>query len=165
MNKDCVARIYLGRRRCSDALLSPNFSLRNFNFCLDQMLDLGLPIKHYARAMAECPAIVHWEAHIDGYDIEFVLGSEAEISYTIHVTQSLGLDVEELEKLPKYSDMEILDFNLYNRFPNDVAFLLKNEEELIQHLVIAFLRMTTIILYPLWSWILIKNPGLFQIRV
>lgn len=153
LNNDCLARIYLGRRRGPDAPPAPNFSLRNFNFCLDQMLELGLPVEDYARAMAGCLAIIHWHARMDGYDVEFVLGSDAEVSYTTHVTQSLGLNVEKLEKLPKHSDIEVLqrlnfqrratnlwvlDFNLCNRFPMDDTFILKHEEELVSQLVHAF---------------------------
>ncbi|KAK5652411.1 hypothetical protein OQA88_10453 [Cercophora sp. LCS_1] len=153
LNNDCLARIYLGRRRRPDAPPAPNFSLRNFNFCLDQMFELGLPVEEYARVMAGCLAIIHWQARMDGYDIEFVLGSDAEISYTTHITQSIGLDVEQLEQLPKHSDIEVLqrvnfqrratrlwvlDFNLCNRFPMDDAFILKHEEELVNQLVLAF---------------------------
>ncbi|KAK3988197.1 hypothetical protein QBC44DRAFT_244222 [Cladorrhinum sp. PSN332] len=158
LNNDCLARVYLGRRhgRHPDVPLAPNFSLRNFNFCLDQMIKLEYPVEDYARAMAECLAVVHWYARMDGYDVEFVLGSEdAEVPYATRVAESLGLGVEQLEQLPKHSDIEstlqrgvsfqrrettsttttrlwILDFNLCNRFPmNDDAFILKHEEELV----------------------------------
>lgn len=52
-NADCLARVCLGRRRAAWAPLSRNLTLRNFNLCLDQMLELGLPVSEYARAMAE----------------------------------------------------------------------------------------------------------------
>ncbi|KAK0704831.1 zinc finger protein-domain-containing protein [Lasiosphaeris hirsuta] len=153
LNNDCLACIYLGRRRNPDAPLAPNFSLRNFNFCPDQMLELELPVEEYTRAMAGCLALIHWDAHMDGYDVEFVLGSDDEISYTTHVTQSLGVDVEPIEQLPKHSDIEVLqrvnlqrrvtrpwvlDFNLCNRFPKDDTFILEHEEELVNQLVLAF---------------------------
>ena len=153
LNNDCLARIYLSRRRTPNALPTPNFSLRNFNFCLDQMLQLGLPVQDYAREMAVCLASVHWHARMDGFDIEFVLGSDAQLSYTTHVAQSLGMDVEQLEKLPKHTDIEalqclafqrravrvwVLDFNLCNRFPMDDAFILQHEEEILSQLVLAF---------------------------
>jgi len=153
LNNDCLARMYLGRRRIPNAPPTPNFSLRNFNFCLDQMLELGLPVQDYAREMAACLAILHWHARMDGFDIEFVLGSDAELSYTTHVAQSLGMDVEQLEKLPKHSDIEVLqrlnfqrrvvrlwvlDFNLCNRFPMDDAFIVEHEKEILSQLVLAF---------------------------
>ncbi|KAK1829300.1 zinc finger protein [Podospora conica] len=153
LNIDCLARIYLGRRRTPGAPPTPNFSLRNFNFCLDQMLELGLQVEDYAREIATCLAIVHWQARMDGFDIEFVLGSDVELSYTTHVTQSLGMDVEQLEQLPKHSDIDVLqrqdfqkrvarlwvlDFNLCNRFPMDDAFIVEHEEEVLTQLVHAF---------------------------
>ncbi|KAK4183639.1 zinc finger protein-domain-containing protein [Podospora australis] len=156
LNNDCLARVYLGRRRQNPhaAPPTPNFSLRNFNFCLDQMLELGLPVREYAREIASCLAILHWHARMDGYDIEFVLGSDAEPSYiTTHVTESLGIDVEDLEELPKHTDSEVslrlglqrravrlwvVDFNLCNRFPMKNAFILEHEKEFISQLVLAF---------------------------
>ncbi|KAK3360836.1 zinc finger protein-domain-containing protein [Lasiosphaeria ovina] len=147
LNNDCLARMYLGRHRTPNPPLAPNFSLRNYNLCLDQMLALGLPVQDYAREMAACLAIIHWQARVDGYDIEFVLGSDAE--YATHVAQSLGMDVEQLEQLPKHSDVEVLlqrrgvrlwviDFNLCNRFAMDDAFILGHEKEVLSQLVLAF---------------------------
>ncbi|KAK3364663.1 hypothetical protein B0T25DRAFT_514304 [Lasiosphaeria hispida] len=108
LNNNCLARMYLGRRRTPNAPPTPNFSLRNFNFCLDQMLELGFPVQDYAREMAACLATLHWYARMDSFDIQFALGSDAELSYTTHVAQSLGMDVEQLEKLPKHSNIEVL---------------------------------------------------------
>ncbi|KAK4465460.1 zinc finger protein [Cladorrhinum samala] len=153
LNKDCVARVYLGRRRAPNTRLPPNFSLRNFNFCLDQMLDLELPVKYYAKAMAACLAVIHWHCRMDGYDIEFVLGSDASVSYTTHITEKLGLDVDQIDKLDAHSDIEalqrtnyqrratrlwVLDFNLCSRFPRDDTFILERERDVISQLVIAF---------------------------
>lgn len=50
-NRDCLARIYLGRRGSLKAPAQPNFTLRNFNLCLDQMISLGIPICTLAAAM------------------------------------------------------------------------------------------------------------------
>ncbi|GLI75226.1 hypothetical protein PoHVEF18_003479 [Penicillium ochrochloron] len=66
----------LGSRRQQPKLLSPNFTLRNYNLHLDQMLELGLPVLLFASTMGEALANIHWAAHVDGYDIEFELGSE-----------------------------------------------------------------------------------------
>ncbi|PHH86803.1 hypothetical protein CDD83_9740 [Cordyceps sp. RAO-2017] len=36
----------------------------------------NLPVHEYARDMGEALAIMHWAAHINAYDVEFVMGSE-----------------------------------------------------------------------------------------
>lgn len=71
-NRDCLARIYLGRR--SSSTKSANFTLRNFNLHIDQLRALGLPVQHYAVAIAKALATIHWAANVSAYDIEFVLG-------------------------------------------------------------------------------------------
>ena len=76
-NKDCLIRLYLGRRRHSTIRVKEKveyFSLRNFKLCLDQMEDLELDSSYYALQMADVLAIMHWEAQIDAADVEFVLG-------------------------------------------------------------------------------------------
>jgi hypothetical protein len=73
-NRDCLARVYLGRR--SDSKPSANFTLRNFNLHLDQMLSVDAPVFKYAKMIAEALAVIHWQANVDGFDIEFDLGSE-----------------------------------------------------------------------------------------
>ena len=76
-NKDCLIRLYLGRRRHSTIRVKEKveyFSLRNFKLCLDQMEDLALDSSYYALQMADVLAIMHWEAQIDAADVEFVLG-------------------------------------------------------------------------------------------
>ena len=77
-NKDCLIRLYLGKRRDHITRLRPGaktyFGIRNFPLCLDQMEDIGLDTMAFASAMAETLALLHWEANIDAADIEFVLG-------------------------------------------------------------------------------------------
>lgn len=73
-NKDCLVRLYLGKRRASEAP-SRFFTLRNMILHIDQMEYLGLKTKLYAELMADALAAIHWKAHYDGRDIEFVLGS------------------------------------------------------------------------------------------
>ncbi|KAJ5585229.1 zinc finger protein-domain-containing protein [Penicillium hispanicum] len=150
-NRDCLARIYLGRRRPAPALLPPNFTLRNFNLCLDQMIELGLPIKSYAVTMGKALAVIHWAASVDGYDIEFVLGSEGDTRYSRDLSQSLGLTAEQLAAMPPHTDLEamiqtnfkrrttrmwVLDFNLCNSWEPRVGW--EKPEALIPHLVLAF---------------------------
>jgi len=75
-DRDCLVRIYLGRRKIQNQLRKGRnfFSLRNYPLHLNQAEDLNMQIKDYARAMAEALAMMHWTAKIDANDIEFVLG-------------------------------------------------------------------------------------------
>lgn len=73
-NKDCLVRLYLGKRRASEAP-SRFFTLRNMILHMDQMEFLGLNVIYYAKQMADALAVIHWGAKYDGRDIEFVLGS------------------------------------------------------------------------------------------
>lgn len=73
-NKDCLVRLYLGKRRTSGAP-SRFFTLRNMILHLDQMEFLELDVHYYAQLMADTLAVIHWKARFDGRDIEFVLGS------------------------------------------------------------------------------------------
>jgi hypothetical protein len=149
-NRDCLARVYLGRRRATNAL-SANFTLRNFNLHLDQMIELSLPINKIAGAIGEALAIVHWAAHVDGYDIEFVLGSEGHTAYTRDVSFALDMSPEQVAALSPHTDMEslmsvkfkhrttrlwMLDFNLCNMWDESIA--LANPEGLVSHLVMSF---------------------------
>ena len=73
-NEPCLVRIYLGKRaRISTSRLSL-FTLRNFQLHLDQLEDLQLDIKEFATAMADTISLLHWHVHVDGNDVEFVLG-------------------------------------------------------------------------------------------
>ncbi|KAJ6010378.1 zinc finger protein-domain-containing protein [Penicillium sp. IBT 35674x] len=149
-NRDCLARVYLGRRRLATAP-SANFTLRNFNLHLDQMIELGLPIDKMAGAMGEALALVHWAAHIDGYDIEFALGSEGYTTYTRDVSFNLNMSPEQVAALSPHTDIEsmmsvnfkqritrlwMLDFNLCNIWDESVA--LASPEALVSHLVVSF---------------------------
>ncbi|KAL8985100.1 MAG: hypothetical protein Q9177_004525 [Variospora cf. flavescens] len=74
-NKDCLVRLYLGRRRRLEKTNSKfhGFTLRNFPLQQDQVEALGLDGGQYARIMAETLAEFYWSAHIDANDVEFVL--------------------------------------------------------------------------------------------
>lgn len=81
-NRDCLVRPYLRRRRVLADSCRPRpkafFSLRNYPLHLDQMEELRISvavIEHYARAMAEALAVMHWGAGVDGSDVEFVLAA------------------------------------------------------------------------------------------
>ncbi|MCJ1399771.1 hypothetical protein MMC11_002974 [Xylographa trunciseda] len=75
-NADCIARLYLGRRRQPRGRPQQFFSLRNFSLHLDMVDDLGLDVEAYAAAMAAGLAVCHWRARVDANDVEFVLGSK-----------------------------------------------------------------------------------------
>ncbi|KAI4130474.1 MAG: hypothetical protein LQ341_006451 [Variospora aurantia] len=74
-NKDCLIRLYLGRRRRLEKTNSKfhGFTLRNFPLQQDQVEAIGLDGGQYARIMAETLAEFYWSAHIDANDVEFVL--------------------------------------------------------------------------------------------
>ncbi|OTA03791.1 hypothetical protein A9Z42_0042910 [Trichoderma parareesei] len=94
-NKHCLVRPYLGRRRFYQSEMGAAstgeserqqqqqrrrrrllraISLRNFPLHMDQMEQLGIDPSGYAVAMADALAVMHWVAHVDGNDVEFVLG-------------------------------------------------------------------------------------------
>lgn len=150
-NRDCLARIYLGRRRSSNTPLAPNFTLRNCNLSVDQMIDLQLPVTLYAAAMGEGLAIIHWAAQVDAYDIEFVLGSQGDATYTRDVSTVLGLTLEQVAAMKPHTDIEmmrtidfkrrttrmwVLDFNLCSVWEEIAGW--EAPEALIAHLVTAF---------------------------
>lgn len=150
-NRDCLARIYLGRRRGANDPPPRNFTLRNFNLCLDQMIELNLPIQHYARDIGQALAIMHWSANVDGYDVEFVLGSEGETIYTQDISRSLGLSAERITKMAPHTDVDsmirakvqrrttrvwVLDFNLCSIWEERMG--IERPDDLIAHLVRAF---------------------------
>jgi hypothetical protein len=69
---DCLVRLYLGRRRWARTS-SRFFSLRNYPLHIDQVESLQLDPTGYAQVMAEALAMMHWIAHVDANDVEFVL--------------------------------------------------------------------------------------------
>jgi len=97
-NKDCLARLYLGRRRDTSRRPSLLFTLRNFILHVDQMEELQLDVSLFASTMASTLAVLHWGVNVDGDDIEFVLGSAP--TTVFHQVP----DSEELKKLPANTD-------------------------------------------------------------
>ncbi|MCJ1389130.1 hypothetical protein MMC18_001984 [Xylographa bjoerkii] len=97
-NKDCLVRLYLGKRRNPNRLKPTLVSLRNYNLCLDQMEQVGLDTIAFATTMARALALMHWEAHIDADDVEFVLGSSPTMNST---TAGTSISWEELDMLDK----------------------------------------------------------------
>ena len=72
-NKDCLVRLYLGRRR--NEVTRSHIALRNFPLHVNDMEHLGLDTSMFAKIMGQALAFLHWEAKVDAYDVEFVLGS------------------------------------------------------------------------------------------
>ncbi|EMD63470.1 hypothetical protein COCSADRAFT_51041, partial [Bipolaris sorokiniana ND90Pr] len=72
-NKDCLVRLYLGRRSCTSHRESGNIRLRNFPLHVNEMKQLWLRPESYTITMAQTLAFLHWKAGIDANDIEFVL--------------------------------------------------------------------------------------------
>ncbi|KAK1975812.1 zinc finger protein-domain-containing protein [Colletotrichum cereale] len=73
-NRNCLLRIYLGRRR-ANTRVEDDFTLRNFEFTLDKMDMLGVDPVQFVAPIAEALAVMHWAVHCDAFDVEFVLGS------------------------------------------------------------------------------------------
>ncbi|KAL8652595.1 MAG: hypothetical protein Q9210_002594 [Variospora velana] len=76
-NKDCLIRLYLGERESVQQQDSYYDTLRNFPLRLNMMENLDLEVVEYATQMAIGLATLHWQARVDGMDVEFVLGSSA----------------------------------------------------------------------------------------
>ncbi|KAL2672371.1 hypothetical protein Neosp_013079 [[Neocosmospora] mangrovei] len=126
LNRDCLARV--------------NFSLRNFNLCLDQMIELDLPVSSYASAIGEALAVIHWAANVDGYDVEFVLGSEAIVGTQPPKFPSSQTTLESpwtaTEVRRKTTRIWVLDFNLCTQWEEKTGW--EQPEALVEQLVMAF---------------------------
>ncbi|CAG5165295.1 uncharacterized protein ALTATR162_LOCUS6775 [Alternaria atra] len=79
-NKNCLVRLYLGRRNDSRKMEARNVRLRNFPLHVDEMERLGLDTSSFAMTIAKALAFLHWKAGVDGNDVEFVLGSTPQIT-------------------------------------------------------------------------------------
>ncbi|KAK0388964.1 hypothetical protein NLU13_2541 [Sarocladium strictum] len=142
-NRDCLARVYLGRK--SPSKKSCNFTLRNFNLHLDQMRMLGMPVKKYARSIAEALAVIHWGANVTGYDIEFVLGGPSSSAPEDPSTSTPNTALSAIEppgtqiqrkKTQLEHQLWVLDFNLCGMWEARTA--LEQPGILIECLVEAF---------------------------
>lgn len=74
-NKDCLVRLYLGENEGQNQEETFYDSLRNFPLRLNIVLDLELDAFSLSREMAITLSVVHWQAQVDGLNIEFVLGN------------------------------------------------------------------------------------------
>ncbi len=155
-NRDCLIRVYLGKRRNPHRFQPPVVSLRNYNLCLDQMEELNLATDGFAALMARGLALLHWGACLDADDVEFVLGTMPNNSQGRFALCS-SQELEKLEgpatTLPKRSipnfhrsivSMYLLDFNRCKKIhfrktiEHQSAATLQNEA--LQMMVDAFFR-------------------------
>ena len=80
-DQDCLIRPYLGRRRRLQRQSKfQAFSLRNHPLHADQIEELGLDGRLYARIMAETLAHLYWRVQIDANDVEFVLAPPPDLA-------------------------------------------------------------------------------------
>ena len=61
-NKDCLVKLFLGRKRFGSSRPGGSmfFSLRNYKLHIDQVQSLQLDAEEYAKSMAGAPAVLHW---------------------------------------------------------------------------------------------------------
>ncbi|KAK0704854.1 hypothetical protein B0H67DRAFT_649256 [Lasiosphaeris hirsuta] len=154
-NHDCVARVYLGRRPAALPRV-PNFSLRDYSFCLDQLLEFGL--------LVEALVLVHWAARVGGYDVEFVLGGQRVGGARYAVLDDGGFGGTELRDVGVLCNVEVgveaqgrtsendaeavvdprgqatqlwvLDYNLCSRWNEETV--VEHSAKVIDQLVVAF---------------------------
>ncbi|MCJ1392812.1 hypothetical protein MMC18_005683 [Xylographa bjoerkii] len=111
-NADCIARLYLGRRRRPSGRPQRFFSLRNFSLHLDMVEELGLDVEACAAQMARGLAVCHWRARVDANDVEFVPGGRRMMD------EALGwgaLSWEQVGEMPVDSDTMVEDAWTYRR--------------------------------------------------
>lgn len=71
--RHCLVRPYLGKR--SKKYTEADFSLRNFILGLDDLKRLDFDVDDLAKTLGKAYAIMHWAAHVNADDVEFVFGS------------------------------------------------------------------------------------------
>ena len=118
-NRDCLARIYLGKRRDSTRRPSRMFTLRNFNLHMDQMEELSLDVQALATGMADALAIMHWHSKIDADDVEFVLGSLPPSTITADLPSA-----SDLKGMPPNSDTNPVSQDIDLKTPTTGIWLL-----------------------------------------
>jgi hypothetical protein len=124
-NKDCLVRLYLGRKQDTRSFNPRNVKLRNFPLHLNEMERIGLDTQQFARVMAEALAVLHWKANVDANDVEFVLGSTPLVVGKPNEDDVLAADKDSAAHL-FYSDFEhrtisvwLLDFNECRHFEHN----------------------------------------------
>lgn len=133
-NTDCLIRIYLGENETPKQAAGCYDSLRNFPMRLNMIEDLkieDLQMDKFVLAteIAIALAVIHWQAQIDGMDIEFVLGSAAATSFDKRRKFFTGRSTLPTNDLPPPTEVQgpvsitqrkthcwVLDFDKANHF-------------------------------------------------
>lgn len=117
-NSACLIRPYLGKNAQPDVEYD---SLWNFELHLNQMTQLGLDTRRLVKEMAIGLSVVHWQACLDGRDIEFVLGTSDErpaFPPTIFDVEDVSkpFDISDIGSKQRSTRMWVLDFDKTRRF-------------------------------------------------
>ncbi|OAP54000.1 hypothetical protein AYL99_11760 [Fonsecaea erecta] len=123
-NKDCLIRIYLGRRQTRPA--TNTFRLRNFDMTVNEMEFLRLDTSLYAETLAQMLAIIHWKANLDANDVEFVFGSAPAVKGRPTAAELKATNPKDVQKLVTEIDFNhrsigiwVLDFDQCKEFAHD----------------------------------------------
>lgn len=121
-NKDCLVRLYLGRR--AERPSSNMFKLRNFDMMVNELEYLRLDTAMYANMMAHTLAILHWKAKVDANDVEFVLGRSPTAKMPASAAELKSTNPDDAKFLGQDLDFHhrsigiwLLDFNQCKEFP------------------------------------------------
>ena len=127
-NKDCLVRLYLGRR--FKEVTRSTIALRNFPLHANDMEHLGLDTSMYAKTIANALAIIHWEAKVDANDVEFVLGSAPKLRTPASAAEMKNSSPDDPKFLRQTLNFNyrsvgiwLLDFNNCKGFPENDAGL------------------------------------------
>ena len=112
-NRDCLVRLYLGRRRDPERRKPARATLRNYNLCLDQMEELGLETRVFAATMGRSLAVMHWSVGTDADDVEYVLGGEVG---TLTESPMTGMELQQ-SKYP-LTTLDLSSLNFHHRTVN-----------------------------------------------
>lgn len=101
-NSACLIRLYFGKISPTDIGYE---SLWNFELHYDQIRELRLDMQSLVRQIAVGLSVVHWQACLDGRDIEFVLGRSApsSIAGTNPTRQSTHMWILDFDKTRQFS--------------------------------------------------------------
>ncbi|KAJ5192628.1 hypothetical protein N7449_008770 [Penicillium cf. viridicatum] len=124
-NKACLVRPYLGQRRGEWEFSRPALSLHNFPLYLDQIEELQLEAVQYSEGMAIGLVIIHWKAHLDGMDMEFVLGSATTHGELPTVVENFKTDTFERAHLLAASNLLLTQKGMPNKAIEYPALFLK----------------------------------------
>lgn len=124
-----LVRTYLGRKQSPPGKRLALINSGNFILQLDQLEELEVDLRGFAKTMGQGLAIMHWEAHCDARDVEFVLGSPPADKGDFTPLSSDQIEVlpatcstRELTKAPYRSiDLWLLDFNQVRTITMDAA--------------------------------------------